>query len=110
MKSIIVYHPVNCGCDKDIMGGIYNDISYNDLVNVYDIPENNILYYIPLTVSGNSYQEKKQDLYNKSLQYNSSWYEFCNWSYSELATIQEFFEVNGRRYGLLTEFKENAIC
>ena len=110
MKSIIVYHPVNCGCDKDIIGGIYNDISYNDLVNVYEIPEKNILYYIPLTVSGNTYQARKQDLYNKAVEWSNNLGEYPNWSYGELADISDFFYTNGRRYGLLTEFRENAIC
>lgn len=31
-------------------------------------------------------------------------------SLGELACIQDFFERTGRRYGLLKEFKENAIC
>lgn len=31
-------------------------------------------------------------------------------SYAELATAQERFERLGRRYGLLREFRENAIC
>lgn len=29
--------------------------------------------------------------------------------WSELATISEYFEKLGRRYGLLTEFRENGI-
>lgn len=110
MKAIIIYRPVGCGRDCDIIGGIYNDISYNDLVNVYEIPEANILYYIPLTVSGKGYQDKRNDLQYKAVNYSHSWYDFCDWSYGELSIIQDFFEVNGRRYGLLTEFKENAIC
>lgn len=31
-------------------------------------------------------------------------------SYYELAIWQEHFERLGRRYGLLREFRENAIC
>lgn len=31
-------------------------------------------------------------------------------SYEELAICQERFERLGRRYGLLREFRENAIC
>ena len=34
-------------------------------------------------------------------------YNICYWS--ELATISEYFEKLGRRYGLLTEFRENGI-
>lgn len=31
-------------------------------------------------------------------------------SYDDLARAQERFERLGRRYGLLREFRENAIC
>jgi hypothetical protein len=34
----------------------------------------------------------------------------CDLSYGELADIYNFFEVNGKRYGLIQEFRENAIC
>ena len=33
-----------------------------------------------------------------------------NYSYAELAYWQEYFEKLGKRYGLLTEFRENCIC
>lgn len=33
-----------------------------------------------------------------------------NYSYSELAEWQNFFEEYGKKYGLLKEFHENAIC
>jgi hypothetical protein len=32
------------------------------------------------------------------------------WYYDELAYMQGFFEEYGKRYGLYTEFHENAIC
>jgi hypothetical protein len=31
-------------------------------------------------------------------------------SWGELAYWQEYFEKLGKRYGLLTEFRENCIC
>jgi len=33
-----------------------------------------------------------------------------NYSYGELAEWEGFFEEYGRRFGLLSEFRENAIC
>lgn len=33
-----------------------------------------------------------------------------NYSYSDLAKWQNFFEEYGKKYGLLKEFHENAIC
>lgn len=103
MKTIIIYQD-----NKEIDGGIYQDISYKTAAA--EIGENNILLYIPLTVSGNTYLDRKNDLREKAIEYQNSWYDFCGFSYGEIGDIQAFFENNGRRYGLLTEFRENAIC
>ena len=64
---------------------------------------------LDLKIKGNTYSEKKDYLEDlaKDYQYNFS---SLSWSYSELIEIQDFFYKNGKRYGLLKEFKENAIC
>ena len=103
MKTIIIYQD-----NKEIDGGIYQDISYKTAAA--EIGENNILFYIPLTVSGKTYQERKNDLRDKAIEYQQTWYDFCGFSYGEIGDIQAFFENNGRKYGLLNEFRENAIC
>lgn len=111
MKAIIIYYADERARKLDeVEGGIYTNISCDDLVKDYGITEENILYYVPFTVTGKTYEERQQDLRNKAIKYQSSWYDYCGFSYGELADIQEFFEVNGRRYGLLREFHENGIC
>lgn len=104
MQAIIIFKDAD-GIED---GGIFNNISYKTAAT--EIGENNILFYIPLTISGRTYNERKNDLRNKAIEYQNSWYDFCGFSYGELAIINDFFETNGRRYGLLTDFKENAIC
>lgn len=57
----------------------------------------------------NNYQVAKENARQKAI----DWQNFFNemsLSYTELAYWQEYFEKIGRRYGLLTEFRENAIC
>ena len=125
MQTIIIYYPDKDAKEQDATeGGIYTDIPIEDVIN--EINENQgaapevltrdfildemIVCYIPLKVSGKTYQERKNDLYNKAIEYQNTWFDFCGFSYGELATIQSFFETNGRRYGLLNEFRENAIC
>jgi len=116
MLAIIIYNEIlekgdNTGIieiSENIVGGIYQDISYKTAAE--NIGENNILFYIPLTVSGKTYLDRKNDLREKAIEYQNSWYDFCGFSYGEIGDIQAFFENNGRRYGLLTEFRENAIC
>lgn len=56
-----------------------------------------------------SYQKGKTAAYQKAIDWQA---DFCNhnYSYGELAYYQNYFEKLGRRYGLLKEFRENAIC
>ena len=55
------------------------------------------------------YQEMKEKARNEAIdwQYNAV---NENYSYGELAFWYAHFERLGRRYGLLTEFRENGIC
>ena len=59
-------------------------------------------------VTGKTYQERKTSLQELAIEYSNTCYP--DLSYGELATVDSFFETQGRRYGLLREFKENAIC
>ena len=126
MKAIIIYYPeLNNFSDEEIDGGIYNNITIDDVVN--DIEENqgaapcfggmskeeiiekHVICFIPLIVSGKTYAERKADLHNKAVEWSNTQGNYGAWSYGELAEVQEFFEKNGKRYGLLAEFRENAI-
>lgn len=112
MKAILVHYIAGT-----VENGIYLDVTErgNDLAiraKIYSgewiIKANEIIDYIPLTVCGKSYEERKADLQNKAIEWHHTG-SVANWSYGELASIQEFFERNGKRYGLLREFRENAI-
>ena len=56
-----------------------------------------------------TYQQKKEQVRNEAIDWQ---YEVAEMSlsYGELAEAQGHFERLGRRYGLLREFRENAIC
>ena len=55
------------------------------------------------------YEQKKEQIREQAIDWQA---DFCNhdYSYGELAFFQCYFEKMGRRYGLLKEFRENAIC
>ena len=55
-----------------------------------------------------TYQRCKAIARQKAIDWQLGFAEH-NYSYGELVAIQAFFETLGRRYGLLTEFRENAI-
>ena len=55
------------------------------------------------------YEKRKEEVRQEAIDWS---YEVADraMSYAELAEVQERFETLGRRFGLLTEFRENAIC
>lgn len=55
----------------------------------------------------NYYQKRKAEVREEAIEYSYSEEEL---SYGELAEKNDYFERLGRRYGLLREFRENAIC
>ena len=71
-------------------------------------PEANPTYILRFKISGRTYAERKADLQNKAIEFSHNTAPGLYWS--DEVIIQDFFETNGRRYGLLTEFRENAIC
>lgn len=56
-----------------------------------------------------TYQEKKKKPREKAIEWQERLVE-QSISYGELVIAQSVFEQLGRRYGLLTEFRENGIC
>lgn len=60
-------------------------------------------------LSGKTYQEKQNSLRDLAIEWQLI-FASLSWSYLELAEIQNYFYENGKRYGLLKEFKENCIC
>lgn len=112
MKAILVHYIAGT-----VENGIYLDVTERgkDLAiraKIYSgewiVKANEIIDYIPLEVKGKTYAERKGDLIDKAIEWNYA-SGAANWSYGELATIQEFFERNGKRYGLIREFRENGI-
>lgn len=59
-------------------------------------------------LKGKSYKERKACIEAKAIEYSHNHYPGL--SYGECADIDDYFYNYGKRYGLLTEFRENAIC
>lgn len=74
-------------------------------------PEVEILVLLPFEIHGKTYAERKESLRNLAIDFQHAddgdadlWL-----SYRELDDIGCYFNRMGRRYGLLQEFRENAI-
>lgn len=64
-----------------------------------------VLYFC---VSGETYAERRANLEALAIEYSNS--DLGDMSMSDEAAVEDFFRKNGKRFGLLRVFKENAIC
>ena len=59
-------------------------------------------------IKGKTYKERKENAQQIAIDYSNN--DNSGLSWGELLEIQQKFESIGKNYGLLKEFKENAIC
>lgn len=89
--------------------GIWFDVRYQHFIEKYPHihAENEVLFFFK--VEGNNYQERKASAHDLAVEWSYLVGE-TNLSYQELTYVSDFFVKVGKRYGLLTEFRENGIC
>ena len=56
-----------------------------------------------------TYETKKEMARQEAIDWQNDLFR-DNRSYEEMREAAEYFEKLGKRYGLLTEFRENGIC
>lgn len=61
-------------------------------------------------VSGKTRAEKKETARELAVRWQSLLGYFYECSYEDFAIAGDYFYALGKRYGLLREFRENAIC
>lgn len=73
-------------------------------------PDCKIIFTMDLSgVRGKSRKEKKENLRNMAIDFQSNLCEMPELSYGEWAEIDDFFSFYGKQYGLLKEFQSNGI-
>jgi len=70
-------------------------------------PDCTISAVIPLTIHGSTYAERRDSLRNMAQDIQTA--DNGGMSYGEVATLNDYFTRQARRYGLLTEFRDNCI-
>lgn len=63
----------------------------------------------------NEYQKNKDRIRQEAIDYSNQvgdyeWIANDGISYGGIAILQDYFYKQGKRYGLLQEFRENGIC
>ena len=103
-KFLAVYEDA----DKNRDCGIY--YNYEAYFKDTFCPDTRIIFTLDMSVSGRTYAERKADLESKAIDYSNNMSEIYPISQGEIAEIEDFFATNGKRYGLLTDFRMNCIC
>ena len=103
---------------KTIYAIIKNTLTGEEKAHLTDFEELNKLLFSPImeqvfimdfVIHGKTYRERKASLEVKAIDYSN--FRYCDGLYmSDIIAISNYFERNGKRYGLLTDFHENAIC
>lgn len=80
---------------------------HSDLFN----PSAELCGVIEFKTHGKTYAERKENARDLAITFQGLDSEFsgAGLSQGEYATISDYFETVGKRYGLLEEFRENAI-
>ena len=92
----------------EIVGGFYSD--YEEWFKETFPPDTQVSVIIDLHVHGDTYEKRKDDVRNKAIDFQRLFGEYSvPMSWTELAMWGEYFEKQGRRYGLVAEFRENGI-
>lgn len=83
--------------------------SWEDVNAFFFSPMYDDKYIIPLKAQGKTYTEKKESIRQQAQDFQNV-FDSMMLYWSDIDEIGAFFERNGKRYGLLKEFRENGIC
>ena len=97
--------------DNKIYNAIYEDsmIGWNEWYADTFSPNTKNISILALKTRGKNYKERKANAIELAKEWQNYFAQY-SWSYGELAEIGNWFYENGKRYGLLREFRENGIC
>lgn len=88
-------------------GMLFDSETINRYYNVTFSPATREIAFIEFRVSGKTYQDRKEDVRQKAIEFSN--FNFPGLFWSEMAWIESWFRTQAERYGLLEEFRENAI-
>jgi hypothetical protein len=93
--------------DGKVKGGLYD--TYEEYIKETFSPECKEIGIVEFKIHGRKYAECKSNAEDIALEAQYLMSELSLYQ-GELAWIGSWLETIGRKYGLLREFKENAIC
>lgn len=97
--------------DGHTESGIYR-CEHIEMVDSVRKAKSIFLFVLPFRIVGKTYNERKDSLRNIAIdfQYENDGETDYQLSMEKIGLVEDFFERMGRKYGLLREFRQNAIC
>lgn len=96
----------------------YRDINGEEVAKLYDRGEDYArdtfsplvepLTVIDFTVKGKNYRERQSSVRETAIDFQTA--DEGGLSMEELGRIGDWFQTQGKRYGLLGEFRDNCVC
>lgn len=101
------------GCyelDKRTYNNIYykNSCGFREWQKDTFSPDTEKISILDFTIKGKTYNERKANLEDIAKKWQLE-FSGLSWSCGELAEVENWLFKNAKRYGLVKEFKENAV-
>ncbi len=104
--NIMIFADVKVKESDKHLGGLFVDLE--EVHRVYWMPLVEIVSVVDFKVTGKTYAEKQNSLRDVAIDFQNAVSDFEMFM-SEWAIVSDWFAKMGKRYGLLREFRENAI-
>lgn len=99
-------------CEDGHTESVVFEHGYSDMVDGVRAAKSVFLFVLPFAVKGKNYEERKNSLRDLAIDFQiaNDGDTDVQLSMGEIGAASAYFERMGKRYGLLREFRENAIC
>ena len=103
----MIYYAAYTDAEGRDHGMLFDSETISAYYNATFSPATKEVAFIEFKVGGKTYQDRKENVRQKAIEF--SHFNFPGLFFSDMIWIENWFRRQGERYGLLEEFRENAI-
>ena len=103
----MIYYAAYTDAEGIDHGMLFDSATITSYYNATFSPATKEVAFITFNVSGKNYQERKENVRQKAIEFSN--FNFPGLFFSDMIWIENWFRKQAERYGLLEEFRENAI-
>lgn len=103
----MIYYAAYTDAEGIDHGMLFDSETISAYYNATFSPATKEVAFIEFKVGGKTYQDRKENVRQKAIEFSN--FNFPGLFFSEMIWIENWFKKQAERYGLLEEFRENAI-